>query len=816
MITGIQWYCSTTAVAAVPYKIYIKPTTETALVASTWDTMVTGATLVKEGTHTFSQTGWNLLSFTNPYIYLGGSVVLMVETYYGGSGTTTPYFRYTAGPTACHQYWYADTNPPAGNGTLNTYRPNIGIAMIPGGVGHLTGTVLGVGNTPLANTTIQILNGGQTTTNAQGQYTIMNIIAGTYQVTASRYGYVSQTVNVIIPEDATITQNFTLQQMPTVNVTGTIVGSDAPTVGLANATIALTGYENYNATANAQGVFTITGVYTNQTYQFMASAVGYQNITGVVNVGTVPHNMGNIIVNEIAYTPRNIVATQATNQQSVTITWTAPDPNAVDITESFESATFPPTDWTRIVTNNGPANTVGVYPTWCRFGTVTSGTTTVVPSSGNWQSGFWWDYNHQDEWLISPQFNCPQGAHLTFGSYVFRGSTNGDHYYVKVSNNNGNSWNVLWDASALTGGWNNYQTPIVIDLSTYAGQQIKLAWHADDPNTTSDGMWYNWFIDNVVISNAIDTIHFPSESMTMRSGSADETSLKQIVTTIPMSRDNKDVETVIIRTAQQSAVPQNIRSHSRSLLGYKVWRLITGQENNESTWTSLTSEMITDVMLLDFSWVSLAAGSYKFAVKAIYTNDVVSLGAFSNPVIKNQVPMGTIAGVVRNINMVPIAGATVTAGLVSTTTSPSGNYMMSVPAGTYAVTATATGYNAATIENIVVLEDQTTLCNINMTLSNGEVVEVINTALKGNYPNPFNPITTISYDVKTKAPVSIQIYNTKGQLIRTLVDEIMDKGHHQIIWNGKDNHGNVVASGIYHYRMQAGDYKATRRMVLMK
>jgi hypothetical protein len=660
------------------------------------------------------------------------------------------------------------------------------------------------------------LNGGQTTTNAQGQYTIMNIIAGTYQVTASRYGYVSQTVNVIIPEDATITQNFTLQQMPTVNVTGTIVGSDAPTVGLANATIALTGYENYNATANAQGVFTITGVYTNQTYQFMASAVGYQNITGVVNVGTVPHNMGNIIVNEIAYTPRNIVATQATNQQSVTITWTAPDPNAVDITESFESATFPPTDWTRIVTNNGPANTVGVYPTWCRFGTVTSGTTTVVPSSGNWQSGFWWDYNHQDEWLISPQFNCPQGAHLTFGSYVFRGSTNGDHYYVKVSNNNGNSWNVLWDASALTGGWNNYQTPIVIDLSTYAGQQIKLAWHADDPNTTSDGMWYNWFIDNVVISNAIDTIHFPSESMTMRSGSADETSLKQIVTTIPMSRDNKDVETVIIRTAQQSAVPQNIRSHSRSLLGYKVWRLITGQENNESTWTSLTSEMITDVMLLDFSWVSLAAGSYKFAVKAIYTNDVVSLGAFSNPVIKNQVPMGTIAGVVRNINMVPIAGATVTAGLVSTTTSPSGNYMMSVPAGTYAVTATATGYNAATIENIVVLEDQTTLCNINMTLSNGEVVEVINTALKGNYPNPFNPITTISYDVKTKAPVSIQIYNTKGQLIRTLVDEIMDKGHHQIIWNGKDNHGNVVASGIYHYRMQAGDYKATRRMVLMK
>ncbi|MBM3149899.1 MAG: hypothetical protein FJZ88_07750, partial [Chloroflexi bacterium] len=422
-------------------------------------------------------------------------------------------------------------------GTLTGMFPKTSLYVIPGGVGHLTGTVLGAGNLPLANATIQIIGGGQAITNALGQYTIMNIIAGTYQVTCSRYGYITQTINVIIPEDSTVVRNFTLQQMPTVTVTGTIVGSDAPTVGLPGAVIVLTGYENYTGTANAQGVFTIPGVYTNQTYNYQASAVGYQNATGMVNVGLVNHNMGNITVNEIAYTPRNVQATQAANQQSVTLTWLAPDPNAVDITQSFESATFPPTDWTRIVTNNGPANTAGVFPTWCRFGTIVSGTTTVTPSDGNWQCGFWWDYNHQDEWLITPQFNCPQGANLTFGSYVFRGSTNGDHYYVKISNNNGNTWNVLWDASTLTGGWSNYAAPIVISLADYAGQQVKIAWHADDPNTTNDGMWYNWFIDNVIISNTVMTLRFPEEAMTVRSVAGNNTRLAHIETNLPMSRD---------------------------------------------------------------------------------------------------------------------------------------------------------------------------------------------------------------------------------------------------------------------------------------
>jgi hypothetical protein len=821
MITGISLYSnftSTELAAGKPVKIWMGTTTQTDLSAG-WIPS-TQLTAVLDTLVSFPQ-GENVINLTlpQPFLYLQDNLVVMFQrpmdtTYFD----STDLFRCQTVGTNRSRNSYDDTtvfdpaNPSTTDVTVTGTFPKTSFMVIPGGVGHLTGTVYGAGNLPLANATVQIVGGGSAVTNAQGQYTIMNIIDGDYQVTASRYGYISQTVNVTIPEDSTVTQNFTLQQMPTVTVTGTIVGSDNPTVGLPGATIAVTGYESYNATANAQGQFTITGVYANQSYNYTASAVGYQNYLGSFNVGGTNLNLPDIVLSEIAYTPRAVVATEALDHSTVTLTWQAPDPNAVDITQSFESETFPPTDWTRIVTNNGPANTSGVYPTWCRFGTVTSGTTTVIPSDGSWQCGFWWDYNHQDEWLITPQFNCPQGSTLTFGSYYYRGSTNGDHYYVKVTNNNGDSWNVLWDAATLTGGWANYDTPIVIDLAAYAGQQIKLAWHADDPNTTNDGMWYNWFIDNVIIGNSTRTIRFTEDEMTVRSGSRPELPLS-VVTDLPMSRSG---ETRTAGFVADRHISTGNTKHTRALLGYKVWRLAQGQEQNESTWTLLTPDIITALTLTDTNWGIVDAGTYKWAVKGVYTSNVLSLAVFSNAIVREPVATGTLVGTVRNQQNQAIVGATITAGAYTATTNASGVYSMNLPAGTYAVTCSATGYQSLTYENVIITAGQTTQRNFIMTVGVEDQIEVTATVLKGNYPNPFNPVTTIAYDVKVKAPVRIEIYNTKGQLIRTLVDAVIDKGHHHVVWNGKDNSGNSVASGVYTYRMQAGEYKATRNMMLMK
>jgi FlgD Ig-like domain/Carboxypeptidase regulatory-like domain len=85
-----------------------------------------------------------------------------------------------------------------------------------------------------------------------------------------------------------------------------------------------------------------------------------------------------------------------------------------------------------------------------------------------------------------------------------------------------------------------------------------------------------------------------------------------------------------------------------------------------------------------------------------------------------------------------------------------------------------------------------------------------------NYPNPFNPSTTINYDVVQPTQVTLAVYNIRGRLIKTLVERLVDAGTHTVQWNGKDSSGRAVASGVYFYRMQADGFNRVRKMVLLK
>ena len=89
--------------------------------------------------------------------------------------------------------------------------------------------------------------------------------------------------------------------------------------------------------------------------------------------------------------------------------------------------------------------------------------------------------------------------------------------------------------------------------------------------------------------------------------------------------------------------------------------------------------------------------------------------------------------------------------------------------------------------------------------------------LSQNYPNPFNPSTTIAYNLQEAGKVSIEIFNTKGQKVTTLVNENTTAGDHTVEWNGKDNNGNSVASGVYLSKKRSdGRYTSTKKMILMK
>ncbi|MBN1326425.1 MAG: T9SS type A sorting domain-containing protein [Candidatus Cloacimonetes bacterium] len=98
---------------------------------------------------------------------------------------------------------------------------------------------------------------------------------------------------------------------------------------------------------------------------------------------------------------------------------------------------------------------------------------------------------------------------------------------------------------------------------------------------------------------------------------------------------------------------------------------------------------------------------------------------------------------------------------------------------------------------------------------NGEITPII-VSLKQNYPNPFNPSTIIDFSLSENQPVLLDIFNLKGQKIRSLANEILTSGSHRFIWDGTDEQRKPVSSGIYLYRLQVAGKSLTRKMVLAK
>jgi hypothetical protein len=110
------------------------------------------------------------------------------------------------------------------------------------------------------------------------------------------------------------------------------------------------------------------------------------------------------------------------------------------------------------------------------------------------------------------------------------------------------------------------------------------------------------------------------------------------------------------------------------------------------------------------------------------------------------------------------------------------------------------------------------LLTIDASAVNVEELKVIpeSFALHANYPNPFNPTTTISYDLPKRSQVTLGIYDILGKKIKTLLNQSQDAGKRIAIWDGTDNLGRQVSAGVYLYQIQAGAFTQTRKMLLLK
>jgi hypothetical protein len=183
---------------------------------------------------------------------------------------------------------------------------------------------------------------------------------------------------------------------------------------------------------------------------------------------------------------------------------------------------------------------------------------------------------------------------------------------------------------------------------------------------------------------------------------------------------------------------------------------------------------------------------------------------------------GSIAGKVTDSESKPIQGVriSVSGTHLSSTTDEYGEYFIDyITPSRVIITAEKEGYVRYSSPRLFIMRDRTLTHDIRMdaTVDEADIIdEPFVTALDTNFPNPFNPSTTIRFSIENAGNVLIDVYNLRGQFVKTLVNEHFNAGQHRVMWNGTDSNGRTMSSGIYFYRMTSGEFIQTRKMILMK
>ncbi|MBW6513653.1 MAG: carboxypeptidase regulatory-like domain-containing protein [Candidatus Syntrophosphaera sp.] len=184
------------------------------------------------------------------------------------------------------------------------------------------------------------------------------------------------------------------------------------------------------------------------------------------------------------------------------------------------------------------------------------------------------------------------------------------------------------------------------------------------------------------------------------------------------------------------------------------------------------------------------------------------------------VPVGILQGSVSGTGNQPLQGATlqVLDTGYSSSTDANGNYAIHLPVGTYDLMISADGYVAQTVYGVIINLDQTTVQDFALSLvdSSDPLVPPASTALLGISPNPFKTSASIAFSLKQPAPARLEVFNSRGQKVRTLVDEIRSGGLHEVVWDGRDEQEKPVSAGIYLLKLNSEKLLFNQRMILLK
>ncbi|MBN2460099.1 MAG: carboxypeptidase regulatory-like domain-containing protein, partial [Candidatus Cloacimonetes bacterium] len=297
VITAISYYSNfLTNLPGMPVKVWIGETDITSL-ENNW-IAASDLILVFDAEVDFPSGQHEIqLIFDEEFIYTGGNLAIMAQRpmdtdYYSSSDKfyntlSSPYPNRT-------RYAYSDSEPydpynppPLGWSVVVSDRlPNTTFYIIVGGLGTMDGFVRDDQDAPLPGAEVLIQETGDLTiTNQDGFYSIINIPEGSYTARASLFGYSPHVQAVEIIGDEITPVDFVLIPLNIVNVSGFVVGSDHPEVGLEGAQISLTGFDDYYTVTDEEGYFFLSGVYTNITYHLEITCEGYEPYSEELFVG---------------------------------------------------------------------------------------------------------------------------------------------------------------------------------------------------------------------------------------------------------------------------------------------------------------------------------------------------------------------------------------------------------------------------------------------------------------------------------------------------------------------------------------------------
>ncbi len=427
-----------------------------------------------------------------------------------------------------------------------------------------------------------------------------------------------------------------------------------------------------------------------------------------------------------------------------------------------------------------------------------------LTQQGGWQWGFdtimgahsgtrvWGTYlsgnypvNH-DAYLYTPILPLSDNAELRFWhKYEYDNHYDGGN--IQISTDSGATWQIITPVSGyddgavvsldnqpgftgISGAWEE----VVIDLSDYANMNVQFQWYSASDYHVNDNGWY---IDDVTIVGFIGGTGYISGNIAL-SGDEDITDVCVSNGEVAVHPDENGDYYIFQKDGNYDI--HAYTNHYSEGFANRIMLNETNQSNDDIDFALQRLNEPTDLSCvqddynLNLTWNAPDMTDLTFLNYNIY----------------------------KSIDSAPYALIGSSEQLAyADTLSYSGTYK-------YYVTAMYSEGEGFESDIISFIPDMTDI--------DDESVPVFETELIGNYPNPFNPTTTICFALKQPQQTSIKVYNIKGQLVKTLFNDNLSTGNHTIVWDGTDSDGRGMATGIYFFRMECEDYCKTIKSLLIK